>query len=296
MTASGVGDGKRSEAELTATSAAASQDAAAERPMLHRLLAVLFYGFSSIIIMITNKLVLTSQGFPSYLTLGLGQIWPLPLFYFGSMVFGLGGTKSLSLPMLIVLRRFTNLFIMIAEYFILGVVATPFVQFSVFLMIAGAVVAASNDMSFDFAGYAFVLCANVCTCMNGVFTKKKLDAKELGQTGLMFYNSLIMMGPAFALTYCTGELDKNLFVTYVGMYIGGDYVFSLVNFIGINVRSAFRAVQTCNMDSQQSLVTPPFFFVAVAGSRRSIYGTLMLVELPDVCTLHFDVFVLMLES
>lgn len=32
-------------------------------------------------------------------------------------------------------------------------------------------------MSFDFAGYAFVLCANVCTCMNGVFTKKKLDAK-----------------------------------------------------------------------------------------------------------------------
>lgn len=281
--------------------------------MLHRLLAVLFYGFSSIIIMITNKLVLTSQGFPSYLTLGLGQmvvgfvllllakicnfvrfpnpspkvllqIWPLPLFYFGSMVFGLGGTKSLSLPMLIVLRRFTNLFIMIAEYFILGVVATPFVQFAVFLMIAGAVVAASNDMSFDFAGYAFVLCANVCTCMNGVFTKKKLDAKELGQTGLMFYNSLIMMGPAFALTYCTGELGKamefgkwgepvflgefllscvmgfvlnyaiivsthynsalttsivgvikNLFVTYVGMYIGGDYVFSLVNFIGINV-------------------------------------------------------------
>lgn len=29
---------------------------------------------------------------------------------------------------------------------------------------------------------------------------------------------------------------QNLFVTYVGMYIGGDYVFSLVNFIGINVR------------------------------------------------------------
>lgn len=62
MTASGLGDGKGSEAELTATSAAASQDAAAERPILHRLLAVLFYGFSSIIIMITNKLVLTSQG------------------------------------------------------------------------------------------------------------------------------------------------------------------------------------------------------------------------------------------
>ena len=28
------------------------------------------------------------------------KIWPLPLFYIGNMLFGLGGTQSLSLPML----------------------------------------------------------------------------------------------------------------------------------------------------------------------------------------------------
>ncbi len=48
------------------------------------------------------------------------KIWPLPLFYTGNMLFGLGGTKELSLPMLTVLRRFTILMTMVAEFYILG--------------------------------------------------------------------------------------------------------------------------------------------------------------------------------
>jgi len=29
---------------------------------------------------------------------------------------------------------------------------------------------------------------------------------------------------------------QNLIVTYLGMVLGGDYVFSLVNFLGLNIR------------------------------------------------------------
>ncbi|GFS15785.1 UDP-sugar transporter UST74c [Elysia marginata] len=42
--------------------------------VLKRILAALFYGFSSMLIVIINKLVLTSYGFPSFQVLGLGQI------------------------------------------------------------------------------------------------------------------------------------------------------------------------------------------------------------------------------
>lgn len=94
-----------------------------------QLMTGLLYSVASLIIVILNKTVLTTYKFPSFKILGLGQIassivilavaraagvvnfpklewdtfwtvWPLPLTYIGNMLFGLGGTKILSLPML----------------------------------------------------------------------------------------------------------------------------------------------------------------------------------------------------
>ncbi|XP_026758391.1 UDP-sugar transporter UST74c [Galleria mellonella] len=278
-----------------------------------KILSAAFYALASFMITVVNKTVLTTYAFPSYQVLGLGQmvativvlwsgryikmvqfppldggvarrIWPLPLIYLGNMATGLGGTKELSLPMFTALRRFSILMTMLGERFVLGVRASWPVQASVLAMVGGALLAAIDDVTFSWSGYTLVLLNDAFTAANGVYMKKKLDSKELGKYGLMYYNALFMLVPATIVAWCTGDLEhsveftdwnnplfviqfimscvmgfvlsysvmlctqynsaltttiigclKNICVTYLGMVIGGDYVFSYLNFVGLNI-------------------------------------------------------------
>jgi len=298
-------------ADLKATSP--SKERAEYSDLLLKLLTALFYGVSSFMIMVVNKRVLTVYSFPSFQVLGIGQmlatifilrvgkflkvisfpdlstetfrkIWPLPLMYLGNMVFGLGGTQNLSLPMMTVLRRFSILMTMIGEFYILKVRPSRSIQMSVYLMIFGSLVAASNDLAFNLLGYTYVLLNDFFTAGNGVLMKKKLESKDLGKYGLMYYNSLFMLLPAALFAFQTGDLLKvyeyrgwndfwftfqfllscffgfililatvlctsynsaltttiigclkNILITYLGMFIGGDYKYSLINFLGLNI-------------------------------------------------------------
>lgn len=275
--------------------------------------SAVLYGVASFMITVINKTVLTSYHFPSFLVLSIGQmtasilvlyvckqfriitfpnmgreiprkIFPLPLIFLGNMMFGLGGTQALSLPMFAALRRFSILMTMFLEIKVLGIRPSTSVQISVYSMIGGALIAAADDLTYNVEGYTYVMITNVLTAANGVFVKKKLDNMDMGKYGLMFYNSLFMLVPAFIGTWIIGDLHKayeftewhnplflvqfllscvmgfilsystmictqynsaltttivgclkNICVTYLGMFIGGDYVFSWLNCIGINI-------------------------------------------------------------
>ncbi|VDD87120.1 unnamed protein product [Enterobius vermicularis] len=284
----------------------------AESPLLYRVGSALAFGGCSAMTVFVNKILLTNYRFPSFLCVAVGQmiasllilffgrqlkiisfppldtsiprkIFPLPLIYFLNLVSGLGGTQKINIPMFTVLRRFSILMTMILEYIVLGVKASYAVKFSVGLMILGSIIAALYDLAFDAYGYTLILINDLCTAANGVYIKKKLDAKDLGKYGLLYYNVLFMIFPAIVLaiglgdvnefiysdrmsigvaicfflscicgfllnysivlctnynsaltTTCVGPI-KNLFVTYVGMFSSGDYIFSITNFVGINV-------------------------------------------------------------
>eukprot|EP00123_Amoebidium_parasiticum_P007547 comp18191_c0_seq1/m.19040 comp18191_c0_seq1/g.19040 ORF comp18191_c0_seq1/g.19040 comp18191_c0_seq1/m.19040 type:complete len:325 (-) comp18191_c0_seq1:592-1566(-) len=197
--------------------------------------AGLFYAVSSFAIMFANKFVLTSYHFPSFLFLALSQfvatlillslgkhfgiisfpdldrkmfwkVFPLPFIFMLNTLTGLGGTQKISIPMFTVLRRFSIVFTMVLEGYLLKVHASNRVKFSVFLMVFGAVIAAVDDLVFDLGGYTFIMVNNLATAANGVVTKKKLDSKELGTFGLMFYNTLFSLPLLFVVFLYEGTI------------------------------------------------------------------------------------------
>ena len=121
---------------------------------------------ATILVLYFGKM-LGKVSFPSLTSETFPKVWPLPLFYLGNLVFGLGSTQVLSLPMMTVLRRFSILMTLlglsvffvikklgsfIGEYLILKTRSSLPVCASVFLMILGAIVAASNDLAFSLKG------------------------------------------------------------------------------------------------------------------------------------------------
>uniref|UniRef100_A0A2R8MT91 Solute carrier family 35 member D2 n=1 Tax=Callithrix jacchus TaxID=9483 RepID=A0A2R8MT91_CALJA len=281
---------------MTAGGQAEAEDAGADSgaarlpSRVARLLSALFYGTCSFLIVLVNKALLTTYGFPSPIFLGIGQmaatimilyvsklnkiihfpdfdkkipvkLFPLPLLYVGNHISGLSSTSKLSLPMFTVLRKFTIPLTLLLETIVLG-----------------------SDLAFNLEGYIFVFLNDIFTAANGVYTKQKMDPKELGKYGVLFYNACFMIIPTVIISVSTGDLRqatefnqwknvlfilqfllscflgfllmystilcsyynsalttavvgaiKNVSVAYIGMLISGDYIFSLLNFVGLNI-------------------------------------------------------------
>ncbi|XP_065518966.1 nucleotide sugar transporter SLC35D2 isoform X2 [Lathamus discolor] len=274
---------------MSAGQAAGEAASCAAPPALPRVLSALFYGTCSFFIVLVNKALLSAYSFPSPVFLGIGQmaatililyvskinkivhfpdfdksiplkLFPLPLIYVGNHLSGLSSTSKLR-------KRYPVSIVV-----------------SVFAIILGAFIAAGSDLSFNLEGYTFVLLNDIFTAANGVYTKQKIDPKELGKYGVLFYNACFMVIPTVIISFSTGDFQqathfqhwtnflfvfqfilscflgfllmystvlcshynsaltttvvgaiKNISIAYIGMLIGGDYIFSMLNFIGLNI-------------------------------------------------------------
>lgn len=290
--------------------------------------SALFYAFASFLITNTNKLVLTTYQFPSFILLGLGQlivtvlvlgllnifkfveirssvqnhkVWVLSFSYLVNLVSGLGATKHLSIPMFTVLRRFSLVMIAISEYFVLGTKQSKSIIVTICFMILGSIIAAMSDISFNLLGYFLATTNNVFTTVNMIYIKLSINSQEISKLELLYYNAVLTILPLGILAYFTNSFEafstynqwtsvgfvicfisscimgfvlmystllctqynsplttsiigtlKNITNTYIGMFIGGDYIFGWLNFIGLNIAMVASLAYTYIVFSQKS--------------------------------------------
>jgi solute carrier family 35 protein len=129
------------------------------------------------------------------------------LLFVGNIAVGFYGIKLVSIPMFLTVRRTTTLFTLVAEYFVLGAVASRSVAAGVLLTVLGALVAGSDSLRTDWLGFAFVVGNNVMTAASWSATKRFSDRFRLTRFGLTYYNACVALPLCLALAAAGGEFQ-----------------------------------------------------------------------------------------
>lgn len=200
------------------------------------LMSALAYGIISIAITLNNKAVLSTYGYSSTMTLTLLQglvtiiallvmrnrgyidfpafdlrtarkVAPLSFVFIAYVVISLVSLGRVNVPMFTALRRVTIVFVMIEEFYMLGIVPSRRVINSVAVMCIGAAIAAWRDMTFDIVSYFFLFLTNLFTSLYTVYINVVKKETNLNAWAMMFYNNIITMPALFVIAWATGDLQ-----------------------------------------------------------------------------------------
>uniref|UniRef100_A0A8D0CNJ7 UDP-N-acetylglucosamine/UDP-glucose/GDP-mannose transporter-like n=1 Tax=Sander lucioperca TaxID=283035 RepID=A0A8D0CNJ7_SANLU len=189
------------------------------------------------------------------------KIFPLPLLYVGNHITGLASTKKLSLPMFTVLRKFTILMTMILEVYILSSDLAFDLEGYTFILLNDALTAASGvytkkKLGTEGLGKYGVLFYNaliivIPTLLASAFTgdlHKAVTFEDWVETTFIFcflmscFMGFVLMYSIVLCSYYNSALTttvvgaiKNVAVAYIGVFVGGDYLFSWTNFLGLSI-------------------------------------------------------------
>ncbi|CAK9214418.1 unnamed protein product [Sphagnum jensenii] len=159
----------------------------------------------------------------------LRQISPLSIAYLFYMVVGMASIRGVNVPMYTTLRRTTVFFTIIMEFLLVGQKHSNPIIASVAIIVLGAFVAGSRDLSFELEGYSTVLLSNITTAIYLATIARLGKTTGLNSFGLMWCNGLIC-GPILILwTLLSGEL--NMAINFESLHVLGFQVVTALSCI-----------------------------------------------------------------
>ncbi|KAL1562301.1 UDP-N-acetylglucosamine transporter ugnt1 [Salvia divinorum] len=140
---------------------------------------------------------------------------PLALTYLLYMLVTMESVRGVNVPMYTTLRRTTVVFTMIVEYLLVRQNYTRPIIESVTLIVLGAFIAGSRDLSFDSYGYLVVFLSNFTTAIYLATIARIGKSSGLNSFGLMWCNG-ILCGPVLLLsTIFRGDLEMTMNFPYL---------------------------------------------------------------------------------
>eukprot|EP01104_Vermistella_antarctica_P010608 TRINITY_DN2843_c0_g1_i1.p1 TRINITY_DN2843_c0_g1~~TRINITY_DN2843_c0_g1_i1.p1 ORF type:complete len:363 (-),score=53.03 TRINITY_DN2843_c0_g1_i1:57-1145(-) len=198
---------------------------------------ILFYSTMSTSAIFVNKEVVTEWDFNFPLTMILFQmIWslvcllvlknlgviqfedlewnlvktclPMSVTFLLNGITGLSAMHFMSLPMFVTLRRCASVVILVAAYFVDGIVEPLGVQITVYMMIVGTLVAGFYDLQFNLIGYAYAMGSNLMTALQLVLTKKLNAKHNFSPFGMLYYNNILALPWMMLIWLLSSEPDR----------------------------------------------------------------------------------------
>ncbi|XP_050124304.1 UDP-N-acetylglucosamine transporter UGNT1 [Malus sylvestris] len=145
----------------------------------------------------------------------LKKTLPLAGAYLLYMLATMESVRGVNVPMYTTLRRTTVVFTMVMEYVLAGQRYTAPIVRSVGLIVLGAFVAGSRDLSFDAHGYGVVFLSNITTAVYLATIARIGKSSGLNSFGLMWCNGFTCGPILLFLTFISGDLKATIEFPYL---------------------------------------------------------------------------------
>jgi len=134
--------------------------------------------------------------------------YPVNLLFIFMLMSSSFALQVLSVPMVTIFKNITTTIVTIGDFLVFRQPTSREIMFALSLMVASSIVAAYNDLAFDFYGYCWMSLNCVVSAVYLLYMRKAMKETGLSDFGLVYYNNLLAIPTVLPILLLSGELPS----------------------------------------------------------------------------------------